>query len=371
MALGYYIIAEMKRIICNTKFELNPFGDGGSKRSVQLREILTNHGLEFEDDSFDKDANVPKVQLVRRAIRAMGFIKKHYPKKIDSIAEYIRLIKYFALRLPAVYDKYLSQDVVFFWENTSDRDSLYLMKATGHRVIAAPHNVESLVTKGSLKVLQNEVDCLKACDVVFAISTEETWLLRLLGVNAHYLPYYPPIEVVNFYFSIRQKREKRILSERRSFLLIGSVGNPPTKEGMQSMIDYFGKSSLPFDLRVAGYETETLINPHNPSIRFYGTVSKSELEQILCEIDAVLIYQPPTTGALTRVPEMRIAGVPVFVNFDASRNYFNIEDVRLYDTFDDLLDKLRSFRDYQANRFVLDEQNVNNFINIIRELVDE
>ncbi len=361
----------MRRIVCHTKFKLDPFADGGSKRSVQLREILTNHGLEFEDDSFNKDENVPKVQLLQRAFRAMGFIGKHYPKKISSIAEYIRLIKYYALRMPAVYDKYKHQDVVFFWENTSDRDGLYLMKATGNPVIGVPHNVESLVSKGSYKVLGDEIDNLKACDAVFAISTEETWLLRLFGVNAQYLPYYPPKEAVDYYLSIRQKREKRNLGERRNYLLLGSATNPPTKEGMQSMIDFFGKARLPFDLSVAGYETENLTNPNNSFIRFYGTVSTTQLEQILCEVDAVLIYQPPTTGALTRIPEMRIAGVPVFVNFDASRNYFNIEDVRLYDTFDDLLGQLLSFETCQTSHFTMDDQTVRRFVEIVKGFVYE
>lgn len=367
-----YISEEMRKIICNTKFKLDPFADGGSKRSVQLRGILADYGYEFEDDPFDYRRNVPKVRLIKSAFRAMGFIRKHYPrKKIHSVSEFIRLVKYYALRMPAVYDKYLHQDVVFLWENTNDRDLLYLMKATGNRVIVAPHNIESLVTKGSLSSLEKEVDYLKACDVIFAISTEETWLLRLLGAKAYYLPYYPPKDVEEYYITIRQKREKRMHDEGRCFLLLGSATNIPTREGMQSMVDYFNGTSLPFDLIVAGYGTESLTRPNNPRIRFYGSVSKDMLEQLLCEIDAVLVYQPPTTGALTRIPEMRIAGIPVFVNFDASRSYFNIDDVRLYYSFGDLLDKLRSFEEYQADCFVLDEQNVNSFINIIKELVNE
>lgn len=362
----------MRKIICNTKFKLDPFADGGSKRSVQLRGILADYGFEFEDDPFDYRRNVPKVRLIKSAFRAVGFIRKHYPrKKIHSLSEFIRLVKYYALRMTSVYDKYLHRDVVFLWENTNDRDMLYLMKATGNRVIVAPHNIESLVTKGSLSSLGKEVDYLKACDVTFAISTEETWLLRLLGANAYYLPYYPPKVVEEFFVNIRQKRETRIHNEEKCFLLLGSATNIPTRDGMQSMIDYFDGTSIPFDLIVAGYGTESLMKPNNPRISFYGSVSKDKLELLLCKIDAVLVYQPPTTGALTRIPEMRIAGIPVFVNFDASRNYFNIENVRLYNTFGDLLDRLLSFEDYQVNSFVLDKQNVNSFINIIKELVNE
>ena len=39
----------------------------------------------------------------------------------------------------------------------------------------------------------------------------------------------------------------------------------------------------------------------------------------------------------------------VFVNFDASRNYHNVEDVVLYHSFDDLFSKLDNFIPHQAN----------------------
>ena len=39
-------------------------------------------------------------------------------------------------------------------------------------------------------------------DVVFAISKEETWLLRLIGINAFYLPYSTTKEVESFLFCL-------------------------------------------------------------------------------------------------------------------------------------------------------------------------
>lgn len=335
----------MRLLVCNTKFKLDPFSDGGSKRSVQIRELLKENGIPYVDDSFTLPKNVSRLTLVKWSLRAIGFIRKHYPKHgIKSLSGYIRLIKYYALRIPVVLDKYKGQDVDFLWENTNNRDMLYLLKATGHRVIALPHNIESLVRCGSVEALKTEVDNLKHCDAVFAISKEETWLLRLLGLNAHYLPYYSPSDAESFLLSIRRKRELREPNPRNRFALLGSATNSPTRSGMQSLIDFASTQELPFDLLIAGYGTESLTPANHPGISFLGTLSNEELEKLLIEIDGIIIYQPPTSGALTRIPEMLLAGIPVFANFDAARNYFGVNGIEQYYSFEELITLLQGHR---------------------------
>lgn len=339
----------MKQVVCNTKFKLDPFGDGGSKRSVQIRNLMAGGGLSFVDDSFTLPKGTNRRQLIRWIIRATKFVRKHYPRnKVGSLSNRIRLVKYYALRIPIVYDKYWHQNAVFLWENTNDRDMLYLLKATGCPVVGMPHNLESLVARHNVDALGEEVFNLRHCDYVFAISKEETWLLRLLGVNASFLPYFPPKEVESRLLLIRQRREARSANVRKKFLILGSASNSPTRNGMQVLLDYATKEPLPFDLSIAGYKTELLRVAQQFGISFYGTVPDEKLDTILEETDAVLIYQPPTTGALTRIPEMLVAGIPVFVNFDAGRSVLGLEDVHLYDSFDDLFDKLKKFVPYQT-----------------------
>lgn len=358
----------MKKIICHTKFKLDSFGDGGSRRSVQIRDLLVENGFAFEDDDFVLPNETSKPQLMRWTVRAMRFVRLHYPKRhIKSLSNYIQLVKYYALRLPVVYDKYEQQDVGFMWENTTDCDMLYLLKATGHPVFALPHNIESLVSGHSIEALTQELAGLKLCDGVFAISKEETWLLRLMGVNAYYLPYFPPKEVEMHLLMIRNRREHRRANERKKYLLLGSASNYPTRKGMQMLIDAAASRSLPFDLGIAGYRTNALHVSQQARITFYGTVANEILDGILEETDAVLIFQPPTTGALTRIPEMLLAGIPVFVNFDAGRNYLNLNDVHLYDSFEGLFATLENFVPYQTepvHRDVLSENRFATIINI-------
>ena len=345
----------MKLLVCNTKFKLDPFSDGGSKRSVQIRELLQAHGIQFIDDPFATPRNISRWTLFKWSMRAVCFIHKHYPRRnIKSLSRYLSLIRYYALRIPIVFDKYKDQDVDFLWENTNNRDLLYLMKATGHRVIALPHNLESLVESKSVSALGEEIDNLKHCDAVFAISKEETWLLRLLGINASYLPYYPPVEVESFLLSIRHRREQRQPNSRKKFTLLGSATNLPTRAGMQSLIDFFSNHNIPFDLFVAGYGTESLATVCHPHISFLGTLSNDELEKLLIDVDGIIIYQPPTTGALTRIPEMLIAGIPAFTNFDAARNYHSIKDIIQYQSLDGLIALLADYKPHIATQPVKD-----------------
>ena len=357
----------MKRIVCNTKFRLDPFSDGGSKRSVQIRELLKRNSIAFIDDPFTLPKNASRLQLAKLALRAISFIHRHYPNRIKSLSRYIHLTKYYALRIPIVLDKYKDQNVDFLWENTNDRDMLYLLKATGHKVIGMPHNLESLVFSKSVEALEEEIDYLRHCDVVFAISKEETWLLRLLGLNAYYLPYYPPKDVESFLNSIRSKRELKAPNSRKSFLLLGSATNTPTRIGMQALIDYVSTQELTYNLLVAGYGTESLNKVTNKSISFLGALSNEELEKMLIETDGVIIFQPPTTGALTRIPEMLTAGVPVYVNFDGARNYLGNEGIKLYISFEDLVCQLDKCITISPSSFVRDNNAEKRFLDYLSD----
>lgn len=356
----------MKRLVCYTKFKLDPFSDGGSKRSVQIRELLDRNGIPYTNDSFQLPKNQSKSQLVKWAVRAMVFIYRYYPKgEIKSLSRLIYLIKYYALRIPVVLDKYKDEDVDFLWEHTNDRDIVYLLKATGHRVIGMPHNIESLVHGESVKALGAEVAYLRNCELVFAISKEETWLLRLLGLNAHYLPYYPPRDAESFLLSIRRMRGQRTPSSYKKFALLGSATNIPTRSGMQALVNYASTRVLSFDLIVAGYGTESLKQVSAPQIIFRGTLSNEALRNVLVEVDGVVIYQPPTTGALTRIPEMLIAGVPVFANFDAARNYFGVKGITCYNTFEELFRMLQMKTDTVLPGFNKDDSAELLFSNLV------
>ena len=338
----------MNTIIRYTKFANNPHGDGGSKRSLQVEEYWKQQGAEFIDEKFLLPKKYTKLQAIQWCVRAIRFIAQHVGwNKFPRLKDKFNAVLTYALRLPAIYDKYKGQDVVFLWENTNDVAALYLMKAAGAKVIGYPHNLESLVPtqidalshKKAPYWLYEEVERLKLCDEVYAISKEETWLLQLFGVNAMYYPYYPPKEVKRMLLDIKSKREAyhQNTTQEKSYLILGSATNPPTRMGMQRLLDYFdNEKDRDYEIHVAGYNTESLTLKDDSAIMNYGTVKTEELEELLISTDGIIIYQPTTSGALTRIVENRIAGIPIYANFGAARDFYNLPDVHVYESFEEL-----------------------------------
>ena len=338
----------MNTVIRYTKFTNNPHGDGGSKRSVQIEEYWRQQGAEFIDEKFLIHKKHTKLQAIQWCVRAIRFIAQYVGwNKFPRLKDKFNAVLTFALRLPVIYDKYKGQDVVFLWENTNDVAALYLMKAAGAKTIGYPHNLESLVPtqvdalshKRAPYWLYEEIERLKLCDEVYAISKEETWLLQLFGVNAKYYPYYPSKVVEQELLDIRSKREEyhQNTKQEKSYLILGSATNPPTRIGMQKLINHFGaKNNLSYTIHVAGYQSETLRYVQNSKMEYHGTMDASDLDTLLIQIDGIIINQPTTSGALTRIVENRLAGIPIYANFGAARDFYNLPDVHMYESFEEL-----------------------------------
>jgi hypothetical protein len=71
-----------------------------------------------------------------------------------------------------------------------------------------------------------------------------------------------------------------------------------------------------------------------------GSVSSDELNKILTTTKAVLIHQLAGVGALTRIPEMLIAGVPVIANGNACRSSFEYDGIYHYEDQTELKEML-------------------------------
>ena len=355
MAQETTIDRRMERVVRYTKFANKPHGDGGSKRSVQIEEYWKQQGAEFIDEKFLLPKKYTKLQAIQWCVRAIRFIAQYVGwNKFPTLKDKFNAILTYALRLPAIYDKYKGQDVVFLWENTNDVAALYLMKAAGAKIIGYPHNLESLVPtqidalshKKAPYWLYEEIERLKLCDEVYAISKEETWLLQLFGVNAKYYPYYPPRVVEQELLAIKAKREAYHQNsiQEKSYLILGSATNPPTRMGMQNLVDYFGsRDNLSYTIHVAGYQSETLNYVPNPKMQYHGTMEYNDLNALLIQVNGIIINQPTTSGALTRIVENRLAGIPIYANFGAARDFYNLPDVHVYENFEELDELLSKY----------------------------
>jgi len=182
------------------------------------------------------------------------------------------------------------------------------------------------------------------CDSIFTISHEECWLLRLFGFNAYYLPYYPPKEVEVLMLNIREERQTRTNGPIKKVLLLGSAANPPTYDGMMEIITFYQEYKPDTVFNIAGYQTEKLKKyiPDESQMILSGTLSIDRLKEVMIDTDVALIHQTPSTGAVTRVTEMLIAGIPIFINDNASKDTYNLEGIKIYYNFDQLHNYLQN-----------------------------
>ena len=159
--------------------------------------------------------------------------------------------------------------------------------------------------------------------------------MRLWGINAHFLPYIPPQQTRDYLLAIRKERDQRIQPTKR-ILMAGSALNVPTAQGMQQLMDYWQHISG-YELRVAGYGTlDKLLHPQKGYVTLLGTLSDEQMREEMISCDALLISQPPTTGALTRIQEALVAGIPIIANDNAVRTYRRTAGVYEYTHMEDL-----------------------------------
>jgi hypothetical protein len=206
--------------------------------------------------------------------------------------------------------------------------------ARGHHVVATPHNLEALVREPDgaprFSGVEPELRALARADEVFCISEEEAWLLRTLGIPASCLPYFPPAAVHEELLRIRSVRAGR--PPGRRWLMLGTAGNVPTRIGMMEGLTWLGGlvPDVPLDLDVVGFGTEGLHLPSAPrSFVFHGAVSPAKLSELMSSCRGVVVHHAPTSGALTRLVECAVAGIPVVANADATKGQ-HVQGVSTY-----------------------------------------
>lgn len=329
-------------------FPSKPFGNGGERREAQLDEIYREAGISRRYYAMD----CPPLTLgmwwrsFRLIFRSQNrVIFRHLIRHPKAVYHYL---KAWAWNVDSLLSFCQSDESLFVYEGSAAYHYPVVEEALRHgkKVVAVMHNIESLVPGSKSEItqhyapadLQDEIHLLRRCDTVFMISKEETWLMRLYGVNAYYLPYYPAKECREWLLQIRTAREKNNSSLAQSYLVIGSAINSPTAIGMQQLVDYAAACLQCITLRVGGYGTDKRIRiPVGCSnVVLLGELSQEQLTHEMTTCTAILINQPPTTGALTRIVEAEIAGVPVVANTDSMRDYFNIQGIYEYRQLDEL-----------------------------------
>jgi hypothetical protein len=324
-------------------------GHGGNRRAQQLLDLLEGANL------------APVVVSSVRDSIAEGLRRTNW----STVAQYARQVHLGPLRRARGVARFARnygdwrrslartpEARVLVWEDSGNVALLRAAKDAGLRVVAVPQNLETLVP-GSREIgtqqslpwsFEYEVEQLAAADSVYTISREEQWLLRLRGVAAEYLPFFPDPGQRRRWLELRAQRTGPF----DRFVALGSAWNPPTRAGMRDLLAWMSAAETPpLPVHVVGYGTEVMRDLHRDGLEIHGALDDEALEAHLRRARAVLLHQPAAVGALIRVSEMLLAGIPVLANPIAARSTSQYEGVTTYESFTQLGTLLRR-QDWEA-----------------------
>lgn len=326
--------------------------DGGTLRSRQLREILGNAGHEVLDLP---GAEIPgsiyqslRASLAARRTLGLRFLKALKlggPRGLRSFV--VACGRKWRMTIARIRSIPSASSLV--WEDTWNPVVAHIAKESGHRLVAAPQNIEMLVPEqaepfysyGRDTPLQNELTALALSDATFTISREEQWLLRCFGIDAEFLPYYPPRDCLA---ELQEMRRERETVEKRHVLIMGSATNPPTRLGMIQVAHWLAQAGVsPESLVFAGNGTDALRDAFPESLRgrIEGRVSDERREQLFVGARAAIVHQISGTGALTRIGDMLMAGIPVLASPVAARSWYGADGLNVYNDAPELGELIR------------------------------
>jgi glycosyltransferase involved in cell wall biosynthesis len=317
-------------------------GGGGCRRTAQLADVLKDTGFRFvsvRDYYSGKYKGVPDFQeYLKSGDIPQWYMSKWRPGRRDDVAfmYYVswlwgnEIAKSGSLKLALV------DDPIYFFPLVRQ------LALRGVPVVALSQNIETLsrsqlIEEYQRELLGYELAVLSLCALVVTISREETVLLKNLGVDTLFLPYYPVKDIRERMLSIREKRKT---TRKEDFLLIGTAHNPPTMKGMEEIIRQWSSVHNTYGgarLYVAGYGSEPLKDLcDGKDVVFKGTLSDGELDRILMHIKACIVYQEDGSGALTKISEFLLADIPVIANSHAARTYYDVPGVIEFARINDL-----------------------------------
>jgi hypothetical protein len=317
-----------KEVLFFSRFPANANGGGGARREAQLAELLLPLDYRYIscwDSDYMKNKIPGKANIMSRWQKKFSPYKKFWVD--EDTWKYVFDLRAVTrewqnkIRENRDIKLVVIDDPIYFYPVV---EYVYKKRIP---LVGLCQNLESLSLsqlnkKHQLKLFHNEIRLLKKCALVVTISREETFLLQNLNIPAVYLPYDPVKSIRERLLKIR---ERRAHSTKEGYLALGTAGNKATLEGMRALIDYWRnpKNKLKDEkLLVAGFWTTKYLKVTPvENIVILGEIPDAKLDDLLSTVKAMVCYQEFGSGALTKIREMMLAGVPVLANVQAARSY--------------------------------------------------
>lgn len=302
---------------------------GGARRSRQVQDVVAVCG--FSIASTDRNKRLPGIVNWLLGFWFIVFCRSRVALRLSAFRRV-------GQRFRQVDKALQSRPDVLIWESTFSHVPLMAAKRRGCAVVAFPHNIEGLgdervsYSDGSRqKRLALEMKYLRLADVVVAISRSDQWLMAQFGVQAVWLPYYPEDAVFARQRVIRERRQQTPPEQR--LLVFGSAFYPPIGAGMRAAVGMLQAvcADTPHQIDVAGYGSERLAEAFSgPQTTVHGSLSNSDLDDLLARCQAIVVVQHEGSGAVTRIVESLVAGIPVLANPVAARDVWDAPGVHVF-----------------------------------------
>jgi hypothetical protein len=324
------------RLLRWTRFASNAQGTGPEKRTAQILELVRAAGYDLSDMVMP-----PAVPRIPGMLAGFAALLRHGTRaSVDHAGAGLLGYRSIAYRQALAAH---SGPKVLLWETTYDDVLPALAHDLGYRVIALPHNLESLVSDSVFRHrayepcldLAAEIRRLRLADHVFTISREERWLLEARGLSPDYLPFFPTGELAAACATVRAVRQRSAETDgfvNGPLLILGSAFNPATARGMQHQLEWLRSDPATIrDVIVAGPDTDRLFAGLAGSrIRVMGEVPREQLVGLITGCSALLVHTIGGAGAVTRIPEALYAGIPVATNSNGARDQHGTAGVHVY-----------------------------------------
>ena len=323
-----------------------PYGAGGVWRRRQIDEILQRHGMK----SIDME-RIPKLSLPRKLHLATSVMLRFGRRVSWSRISLASAVHSFAFYQHNLGRAGVTRTMIVEW--ATDPIPFAVLRNTGFKIVVCLMALGSLwrerphpITGTYPRVFLSEVENLRLADAVFCISREEQWLLANLGVSARYLPYFPDSERER---ELLDEREQRVASLRNNeFLICATRGNTDTTQSFREQVDWiralFPTGEVTF--HVTGNATEEIRDIWNsPGFVFHGTCPPNAFIDLKRRCRAICIHSQKGLGAVTRVPDMLLAGLPVLATPAAARSFLDLNGVHVYNSAAELRDLITSSLD--------------------------
>ena len=307
--------------------------DGAYLRSLQVNEYLQKAKI---TNLYQRTISLPEIYQFFKTLGSVTIIYHIFMiffKYGLTTAELLKLILIIA-RFNRLEICSQTKIYVEYGPGLSRLLALYLMMLHNKNTVILPHNVEFLACVGSsskalkhqTKLFQIEQRILSLAAEIITISQFDRDVINALRKDdlCWCLPFEDKRQITEGYEGANTKEDY--------FLYLGTFTNPPSFASAENLCRAY---CHPFKLFFIGNGSQLLSTSGN--IESLGRVSDGELIELIKGCKALIVYQLPTSGFLTRLIFLIKFQKPIFINSSYSQSKeISYEKLIQFSTLEDL-----------------------------------